>query len=101
LLPDVHDEMVESPLDSYLPGIIDAVQAATAGFLPVPSTGGIVPGLHRDPHDLVPLVFQQHSRDRGVDASAHSDQYSSVAAHGFGRKGKGGTVNGERGMVNG
>src|SRR6186713_876684 len=46
-LTDIHDKMVESHFDRYLAGIVDAVQAAAAGFLLVASTGGIIPGFHR------------------------------------------------------
>ena len=65
--PDIHDEMMEAFFDGDLPGIIYAVQAATAGFLFVPSAGGVVPGFHGDPDDLIALILEEHSGDRGID----------------------------------
>src|SRR4030095_8639539 len=77
---------MKSSFDCYLPGIIDAIKAATTRFLLFASTGGIVPRLHGDANDLIPLIMEDHGCDGGINTSAHCYQYSAFGTHVFRRK---------------
>ena len=68
---DIDDKMVESFFNSDLARIVDAVQTAAAGFLPISSACGIIPGFHRDTHDFIPLFLEDHGGDGGVYSTAH------------------------------
>ena len=68
---------MKPPLNCNLPGVINAIQAATTGFLAIASAGGIIPGLHGDPDNFIALILKDHSRDGGVNAPAHGYQDSS------------------------
>jgi len=80
-IANIDNEMVESHIYGYLAGIVDGIEAATAGFLLGASGVGVIPGFHGDAHHFVALIVQHHGRDGAIDSSAHGHQYASVLTH--------------------
>ncbi len=81
LLADVHDEMVETHVHGYFPGIVDGIEAAAARFFFRAAGGGIIPGFHGDAHHFVALIIQHKSNHGTVNTATHCHQYFSFFAH--------------------
>ena len=80
-IANINDEVRKTHVDGYLTGVVNGVQAATAGLLFGPTTVGVIPGFHGNADDLVPLLVEHHGRNGRINAAAHRDEYTSVLTH--------------------
>ncbi len=81
LLPDIQYKMRESMLDCRHPRVIKTVQVAAPCFLLRRPRARIVPCLHGDPYDFIPLIVEHQRRNGTVDTAAHRYQDLSFPAH--------------------
>jgi hypothetical protein len=78
---DVKDVVGEAKADSYVAGIADAVEAATACLFLATAGRGIVPCFHSHANDFVALLVEHDGCERAIDSAAHGYQYASVLTH--------------------
>lgn len=59
LIPDVEDVVRKTQLNGHVAGVVDAVEAAAAGFFFGAPGTGVVPGFHRHADDFVALFVEE------------------------------------------